>query len=76
MLIDGGFRKWVATTARQARSRYKLELDEAQGLTVRQKEHYEEAKRHAQLKICVVYYRIRWLRASLRKWREGTSRTK
>ena len=76
VLIDGGFRKWVATTARQARSRYKLELDEAQRLTVRQKEHYEEAKRHAQLKICVVYYRIRWLRASLRKWREGTSRTK
>ena len=76
VLIDGGFRKWVATNTRQARSHYKLELDEAQSLTFRQKKHYEEAKRHAQLKICVVYYRIRWLRASLRKWREGTSRTK
>ena len=47
----------------------------AQRLTVRQKEYYEETKRHAQLKVCVVYYRIRWMRAALNVWKSGHLRS-
>ena len=33
-------------------------------------------RRHAQLKVCVVYYRIRWMRAALHLWNEKTVRHK
>ena len=73
--ITCSFQKWKNVNQFMKEKKYVKALNEAQRLTVRQKEYYEETKRHAQLKVCVVYYRIRWMRAALNVWKSGHLRS-
>ena len=73
--ITCSFQKWKNVNQFMKEKKYVKALNKAQRLTVRQKEYYEETKRHAQLKVCVVYYRIRWMRAALNVWKSGHLRS-
>jgi hypothetical protein len=64
---------WVRCDVIQQKHMARRELFEAQDLTVRQRKHYEETQRHAQLKLCVVYYRARWKRLAYRQWKARVS---
>ena len=51
--VDSAFRTWVNNDRRHAQHLYRDELDEAQRLTVRQKEYYEETR-------CVLFFYFRF----------------